>query len=156
MMVPLLFFSHIWRFHPHIVRFQHHMWQFFCHIGWFSYFFFIFDGSILTLCSSNITYDSSFLIFGGSFTFFSHLTVPSSHCAIPTSHLTIRPWCHPRPERSSKCKKVVHHGVTWTTAKHLEIFRINLYPKVYDSDHVLLFWSWSKILIHRSKFPLSS
>ena len=49
--------------------------------------------------------------------------------------------------RSSKCKKVVQHGVTWTTTQYLEIFRINLYSKAYNSDHVLLFLSGSEILI---------
>ena len=41
--------------------------------------------------------------------------------------------------RLFKCKKLVQHGVTWTTAQHLEIFKVNLYPKVYNSYHVLLF-----------------
>ena len=51
----------------------------------------------------------------------------------------ICPECRSRPERSSKCKKIVQHGVTWMIAKNLEIFGVNLYPKAYDSDHVLLF-----------------
>ena len=58
--------------------------------------------------------------------------------------------------RSFEGKKVVHHKSTWTTSQHLEIFRMNLCSKFYNTSHVLLFWSISKIFIHRYNFPLSS
>ena len=54
-----------------------------------SYHFFIFDGTILTLCNTNITCDYIFVTFRGSLIFFSHLIVLSSYCAVPTSHVTV-------------------------------------------------------------------
>ena len=59
---------------------------------------------------------------------------------------------HSRMRRSSKCKKVVQHGSTWTTSQHLEIIRITLCSRTYDSDFVLLFWSMSKILVYHYNF----
>ena len=61
----------------------------------------------------------------------------------------------PNTRKSSKCKEVIQHGSTWMTSQHLEIIRVNLCSRAYNSDHVLLFWSMSKILIHRYNFPLS-
>ena len=54
-----------------------------------SYHFFIFDGTILTLCNINITCDYIFVTFRGSLIFFSHLIVLSLYCAVPTSHVTV-------------------------------------------------------------------
>ena len=91
LVVSLLFFSHIWRFHSHILQFQHHMWQFFSHIWWFPYFFFLtFDGFIFTLCSSFVICDIFFYhIWWFSYFFFSHLMVPTSHCVVPISYMTV-------------------------------------------------------------------
>ena len=62
----------------------------------------------------------------------------------------------PNTRRSSMCKKVVQHRSTWMTSQHLEILKENLYHKAYNLDHVLLFWSISKILIYHCNFPLNS
>ena len=45
----------------------------------------------------------------------------------------------PNIRRLSKGKKVIKHGSIWTTSQHLEIIRVNLCSRAYNSDHVPLF-----------------
>ena len=50
--------------------------------------------------------------------------------------------------------RVVHQESAWTTPNTWEISRIDLSTKASESNHLLLFWNMSMILVHHYNFLL--